>query len=56
MKEAVESSYKEPKSVTIEKASNGGYVITTYNDSGRTLEVAKDKEEMAKVVARILEG
>jgi len=56
MKEVAESSYKEPKSVSVEKASNGGYAITTYHDTGRTLEAAKDKEEMAKVVARILEG
>ena len=45
--------YKEPKEVKIEKAANG-YVITTYTERGRSVEVAKSMKEANRISNRIL--
>ena len=50
-----DTKYKEPKEVKIEKAANG-FVITTYSDSGRSVEVAKTITEANRISKRILKG
>lgn len=47
------SKWKEPKNVNIKKAANG-YVISTYTDTGETVEVAKTLEEAQKIAKKIL--
>ena len=52
---ATDSKYEEPKEVKIEKAANG-FVITTYSDNGRSVEVAKTLTEANRIAKRILKG
>ena len=47
------SKWKEPKNVNIKKAANG-FVISTYTDTGETIEVAKTLEEAQKIAKKIL--
>jgi len=51
----IKVSYKEPRSVSIKKAANG-YVISTYNEHGEAVEVAKTITAANKIAKRILEG
>jgi hypothetical protein len=54
-KPATEMSYKEPAQVNVERAANG-YVISSYRDTGRMLEVAKDWPEAMKMAKAMLGG
>ena len=51
----IKVSYKEPRSVSIKRAANG-YVISTYGESGESVEVAKTITAANKIAKRILEG
>ena len=45
--------WKSPKEVTIKRAANG-FVVSTYTDTGETVEVAKTIEEANKIAKKIL--
>jgi len=51
----VPSGYREPKRVSIQKASNG-FVISTYGPNGEKIQVAKTQAEANKIAGSMLSG
>lgn len=53
--EVRENRYREPKSATIKKASNG-YIVNNYGPSGESNYVAKTFSEAQKHMKKLIDG